>query len=282
MPVKSAVTHAGSFDSYFDGPDRENCSTLRLVIRLHLNRMEPRFGMFHGRTRDSADIGFPYDDWPDNEWASFQRSVESICESMWSAHGFLLPPAHDQALIRSLTHPSAYGYAPSPFICCTLDVQVSDRRLGTHAEVKCYHLPAGVAFFRSFARDRVGRNLMKLSNRDVTRTHPGNPAYRVVSHELGHLLGLPHVLCDSNDEKCYGLPGTPERKAILGAGTNFTAHEVRPWIERMGQHTGTWAGWTPVFTHPVGRRGSDATLNDWLSTPMREKTLLDEMSDSPY
>lgn len=280
MAIKSTVTHVGSFDSHFDGPDRENGSTLCLVIRLHLNRMEPRFGRFHGFTRDSADIGFPYDDWPDIEWDSFRRSVESICESLWSGHGFLLPPEHDQALIRSLTHPSPYVYAGSPFIRCTLDVQVSDRRLGTHAEVKCYHFPAGVPFFRSFASDRVARNLMKLSNHDVTSTHPEYPAYRVVSHEVGHLLGLPHVLCDSNESRCYGLPGTPERAALMGAGSNFTAHEVKPWIDRMGQHTGSWAGWTPVFSSPMEGRGSDGTLDDWLNARPGEKTVLD--ADSPY
>jgi hypothetical protein len=68
----------------------------------------------------------------------------------------------------------------------------------------------------------------------------------------------------------------------MGGGTNTTAHEAKPWINRMGQHTGSRAGWTLVFSIPLGTRGSLGTLEDWLSTDLSEETLMDEMAASPY
>lgn len=59
------------------------------------------------------------------------------------------------------------------------------------------------------------------------------------THEFGHLIGLQHVACDSNADRCYGV--TAEQKLdIMGYGSNVSRRDYAPFreiMQRYGQDT---------------------------------------------
>ena len=60
-----------------------------------------------------------------------------------------------------------------------------------------------------------------------------------VAHEFGHLLGLRHVLCDDDADRCYGV--TAEQKLdIMGYGMDVSPKDYAPFrkiMERYGADT---------------------------------------------
>jgi hypothetical protein len=55
-------------------------------------------------------------------------------------------------------------------------------------------------------------------------------------HEFGHMLGLPHIHCDSNDQQCYGV--TREEKAdVMGSGSFVSPHDYEVFAELMPAFT---------------------------------------------
>ena len=41
--------------------------------------------------------------------------------------------------------------------------------------------------------------------------------HTTVMHELGHVLGLDHIGCNTNEDKCYGKLNTPDYR-LYGEG----------------------------------------------------------------
>ena len=55
-------------------------------------------------------------------------------------------------------------------------------------------------------------------------------------HEFGHMLGLPHIHCDTNDPSCYGV--TREEKAdVMGEGSYVSPRDYEPFAELMPAFT---------------------------------------------
>ena len=57
------------------------------------------------------------------------------------------------------------------------------------------------------------------------------------SHEFGHMLGLPHIHCNTNSNDCYGV-NRAERANIMGLGNRVTRNNYLPFITAMHSITG--------------------------------------------
>ncbi len=90
----------------------------------------------------------------------------------------------------------------------------------------------------SGARSSVGARTSRLYREDVER--PGSDLRRdqtTATHEAGHLLGLPHVHCSTNDDDCYGT-NREESADVMGRGEIVTAQDYAPFLTAMQQITG--------------------------------------------
>jgi hypothetical protein len=57
------------------------------------------------------------------------------------------------------------------------------------------------------------------------------------SHEAGHMLGLSHVHCSTNDDDCYGT-NREESADVMGRGEIVTERDYLPFVTAMQQITG--------------------------------------------
>jgi hypothetical protein len=97
------------------------------------------------------------------------------------------------------------------------------------------HFTMNVGFTTTFQQSSVGGRTATMDELDVAQRSdiPQMPA----EHEFGHMLGLPHIHCDTNDQTCYGV--TPEEQAdIMGTGSFVSPRDYEPFAELMPYFTG--------------------------------------------
>jgi hypothetical protein len=58
------------------------------------------------------------------------------------------------------------------------------------------------------------------------------------AHEFGHMMGLPHIHCDTNNAQCYGTTNA-ERANIMGLGNTVTRANYEPFLAAMRAITGS-------------------------------------------
>ena len=62
----------------------------------------------------------------------------------------------------------------------------------------------------------------------------------VAEHETGHMLGLPHVRCDTNAHECYGVTAQ-EQSNVMGMGGIVSERDYTPFVQSIERLTGcTW------------------------------------------
>jgi hypothetical protein len=97
------------------------------------------------------------------------------------------------------------------------------------------HMTMNISYTDQFTRSRAGRGSATLDVLDVERR--GDVPQVPVEHEFGHMLGLPHIHCSSDDEQCYGV--TRDEKAdIMGSGSYVSPRDYEPFAELMPAFTG--------------------------------------------
>ena len=97
------------------------------------------------------------------------------------------------------------------------------------------HFTMNVGYTTTFQQSSVGGRTATMDALDVAmRTDiPQVPA----EHEFGHMLGLPHIHCDSNAQQCYGV--TKEEQAdIMGSGSFVSPRDYGVVAELMPYFTG--------------------------------------------
>lgn len=112
------------------------------------------------------------------------------------------------------------------------------------------HFTATVGHTSSFQTSSVGATTATLDSLDVEERDDIDQV--PVEHEFGHMLGLPHVHCDSNDSACYGVTDE-EQDNIMGHGSTVSMRDYEVFAEAANHFSP--CRWRPVETRSAALRG---------------------------
>jgi hypothetical protein len=112
------------------------------------------------------------------------------------------------------------------------------------------HFTATVGHTTSFQTSSVGENTATLDTLDVDERSDIDQV--PAEHEFGHMLGLPHVHCDSNDKACYGVTDE-EQDNIMGHGSTVSTRDYEVFAEAADKLS--YCRWKPVETRSAALRG---------------------------
>jgi uncharacterized protein DUF4157 len=103
------------------------------------------------------------------------------------------------------------------------------------------HFTVTAGYSTSFQQSYVSGRTATLDYLDVEQRSdmPQVPA----EHEFGHMLGLPHVHCDRNDDVCYGVTDA-EQDNVMGRGSEVSTSGYGVFSEAAEQISN--CGWRPV------------------------------------
>lgn len=159
--------------------------------------------------------------WTPTEQTRWQNEFISAVTNRWSFR-FLLEPGG--------------ACAAEPCQLATAIFRVEPVTSGQHHTVNVfYSTPSGARSGVSLAGSTFYREDIDRSGSDL-RTEQ-----RTVSHEAGHMLGLGHVHCNTNNDECYGT-NREESADIMGRGEIVTERDYLPFVTAMQQITScsTW------------------------------------------
>jgi len=164
-----------------------------------------------------------------------------------------------ESYIRAVTNRWSYRYYLEPDSPCP-----DENCSRAYARVQVLpvtsnpHFTMNIAYTTDFEGSSVNRNPTSAAvGREATmdaldvrqRTDiPQVPA----EHEFGHMLGLPHVHCDTNAEECYGVTAE-ERANVMGEGKNVSERDYRVFAEAMYYFNGcNWHATHGTSRQPMG------------------------------
>jgi hypothetical protein len=220
--------------------------------------------------------------WSPLEFESFRDDVKSQAEKYWDQTNFcLVPPSDYKGLDWPHNNPQW-----RPNVDCHFEIVWAAHPSDAHAVIDCYrpdsaqrpayrsNAGSGQGSWTSFdtkppefsIRPAVCDN--KVFDRwaddakilPLFRTIPNDPQI-VVDHEVGHLIGLPHVgefrknqACQKAKEtdpdkgadadSCYDAGNADDCLNIMGRGMNLASWNALPWARSLAEHTGTTLqGW---------------------------------------
>lgn len=141
---------------------------------------------------------------------------------------------------------SKQGNEYRPYLCCMLRIEVipswAGFGYGDHHEIDAIRIADGASGH--------GSNTEQWDHHDVStisRQRLGHEVSQVIgAHEMGHLIGLPHVgvtkgydECsegkNTNASVCYGN-NIADRRNIMGSGMRVDEKDAKPWLDRIEQH----------------------------------------------
>jgi len=162
--------------------------------------------------------------WPPGRAARWQEDFIRVVTNRWSFRYLLAP-----------TQPCP----AEPCRLATAIVRVVPVTSDPHHVVNVfYDKPTGARSYvaSSGPGQMYGRDV-ESRGRDLRRSQT------TASHEFGHMLGLGHVHCDTNNDDCYGV--TREESAdVMGRGEIVTVRDYEPFAQIMSRITG--CEWRPL------------------------------------
>jgi hypothetical protein len=203
--------------------------------------------------------------WNPAEWASFKlgykREVENFLNwptmGLWLLPGSIGHTEYDEE-IREFINPRPISPRFRPTVQCGISVTIVPARNQSHVTYGVLRLKDSQPDFREYDSNAYNeRDGGMLTNRALMHWPPkrAHAPQSAVSHELGHALNLDHI--NNNDpccvtgweHICYGRPGTPQRKDLMGGGNNVSTADAIPWLRAINWMT-SWTAWSPTVQEP--------------------------------
>jgi hypothetical protein len=251
--------------------DRFNNAELTLTLKLHLRQVNPAGGAINGTHHDYGDATEPARKtvkWTSTAWDLWKKKFAKSAEEFWHGKFWLLnnfdstpkfEHCYDDELVQQcLCHKSLdfmdkrVMYRPN--VWCRFKLSLVDSAGAAHHTIDVVRLHPSVSWFGSHAT--------LYDNRDIDYTQKGSDSkkktllQRAHVHEVGHLLGLPHVdvgkahcptTGNTNAGACYGVADA-DMHDVMGNGMTRRAWQAKPWRDAMVRITGA---------------GSVSTEGDW-------------------
>jgi hypothetical protein len=278
-PIKCYFNSALSHEGVTPGSN----ATLTIYLRLYLVERNAKDAHLIRSSKADKDI---VRDWAPGEFREFKDAVKTKCEAFWNKRLTLVNNRYDVSTFDKKVGSDTVR----PNIDCCFEIVWAESPASAHQMINCF-CPNPGKDFASFVRgsdtgDGVGQFAHKLAiveNRptpfQVTCTRDvGDPLKPLelkkqpyacpqmvdhlgVAHEIGHLLGLPHVGVarrshdclqamaqkpaeGGNADICYVGNGPRDASNIMGMGNEIHEWNAMPWAIRMFKHTGigpaTW------------------------------------------
>jgi hypothetical protein len=293
-PTFSGSSNWGPQPCYFNsaltnaGVNPSTNATLTIYLRLFLLQKDAKHLFEVRKTQQQPDL---LRDWGMSdpfEFAKFRQAVKENAEKFWDKRFCLVNISEYSGLDVQLGRTKV-----RPNVDCRLEIVWSNSAPSAHQIIKCFCVNPGqeISSFvegddqgngiGQFANDLINERNNFILDAAICKRDVGDPLdpsglqtidvscprfYKQdgIAHEIGHLIGLPHVgvarrghaclkaisddpLNGVNAHACYREPSYDDADNIMGIGDKVAPWNTMPWLIRLFQHTGIGPqGWKPM------------------------------------